>query len=504
MDSAATDFKLEPTIEQDQIAVSWHADSSLEHYSNIAVYQLILEDCGSGVEKQTGTTTAAEDWSLALRVTPHAEGPTIKADHAPDTSVPTLSLKLSSGSAYYMLDDFNHHHQHAVLRDGNGKNNHKTNNQTAKTNKKDKKNKVNGKRAGSSDTPQSQAHSQQPHKTIRYSATYRLLRPSHTVQEVLDQCQKACRNFHKRGVKLWRSEQLLLTHVESEWLRQFYIQGQHHYDMLWQDWGTYIQQLWRYWSQLEQRTRQTLDLLQYAAEGKCHASAINTNANSKSTTLLSKAERKRRDKQKKAHVALQDLVARSHTDGNNCNVNTDIYEPIAELLQERATMRSQWQKREKDHVFATMERQYRPLALPIHYQSEERSTVATADETSNSNPAVAKSPLPEDLSLLVKQLRAFGNAYQSALMEDLPRDPIVAPPSERKQPPTSDKEQLAFSARDDASEDVAASQPSTAGNSPPMGYSAGGKSKRNKKKKRNAASGPDGGEKKKKKKKRRF
>jgi hypothetical protein len=85
-----------------------------------------------------------------------------------------------------MLDDFNHHHQHAILA-GEG---------------------------------------------IRFSSTHRLLRESHNVNFQLERCKKVCSMFHKKG-KVWRSEQLLLTEIESEWIRQFYIQGQQHYDLLW-------------------------------------------------------------------------------------------------------------------------------------------------------------------------------------------------------------------------------------------------------------------------------
>jgi hypothetical protein len=182
----SADLKDEPSIGFGKCAVSWHADSSLEHYSTIAVYQTIVN------EKKD---SANKDWSVALRVAHHAEGPEasrrgtdIQSTLVTDT--PTISVSLPSGSAYYLLDDFNHHHQHAVISEGSSHN-------------------------------------------VRYSCTHRLLRQSHNVAHILERCQKTCSLFHKKGTKIWRPEQVLLTEIESEWIRQFYIQGKQHHDLLW-------------------------------------------------------------------------------------------------------------------------------------------------------------------------------------------------------------------------------------------------------------------------------
>jgi len=182
------DLKEEPSMGEGKCAVSWHADSSLEHFSTIAVYQTI-------VDKKNDTNT--DNWSVALRVAHHAEGPEsgrrgndIQSTLVPGT--PTLSVSLPSAAAYYLLDDFNHHHQHAVVSEGDS----------------------------SSDN-------------IRYSCTHRLLRQSHNVNFILERCKKTCTLFHKKGNKIWRPEQLLLTEIESEWIRQFYIQGKQHCDLLW-------------------------------------------------------------------------------------------------------------------------------------------------------------------------------------------------------------------------------------------------------------------------------
>ena len=390
MDSSSTNYKLEPGMEQQNIAVAWHADSSLEHFSNIAVYQLILpnDKDDRSVNNDNGENSG---WQLALRTTPNAEGPNIQADLSPDPNIPQLSIGLPSGSAYYMLDDFNHHHQHAVLYDD--------------------------KKAGRDTTP-----------TIRYSATYRLLRPSHTVAEVLQQCQRACKSFHKRGVKIWRSEQLLLTHVESEWLRQFYIQGQHHFEKLWKDnWDAPLLQLWKYWQQLEERTRQTIELLQLAAQGKCTDN--NNKIDDKEGPPPSKAERKRRDKERKALTTLQGLIERS-TAADGMHSGHDalslIYRPFAELLQERATLREKWQKREKDHAFVTMQQQFRPLPWPVQYnsQSDPHSPLNTEKD---STVVVSSMPgSPGELNQIAEQLVMFGKAFDSGKASFLPAEPLLS------------------------------------------------------------------------------
>lgn len=185
------DLKPEPSLGDGKCAVSWHADSSLEHFSTIAVYQTIVDDN----KKKNGDTESS--WSVALRVAHNAEGPesSRRGTDIQSTLVantPALSVSLPSGSAYYLLDDFNHHHQHAVVSQGTFDN-----------------------------------------SSIRFSCTHRLLRQSHNVQDILERCQKTCTSFHKKGNKIWRPEQLLLTEIESEWIRQFYIQGQQHHDLLW-------------------------------------------------------------------------------------------------------------------------------------------------------------------------------------------------------------------------------------------------------------------------------
>lgn len=72
-----------------EASVSWHADSSLQDFSSIAIYH------------QTGNPTGSS-WSVASRV-------------IGDEITPAIKVALKDRQTYYMLNDFNHHHHHAVL-----------------------------------------------------------------------------------------------------------------------------------------------------------------------------------------------------------------------------------------------------------------------------------------------------------------------------------------------------------------------------------------------------
>lgn len=96
-------LKKEPLFEKDGCAVSWHADSSLEHYSSIGIYHYQRHD-----DIQT------KPWKVALRVLPNAEGPQQGKPVADsDKWAPPVAMVMPQQCLYYMLDDFNHHHQHA-------------------------------------------------------------------------------------------------------------------------------------------------------------------------------------------------------------------------------------------------------------------------------------------------------------------------------------------------------------------------------------------------------
>ncbi len=63
------ELKLEPTFNSEQMAVSWHADSSLEHFSSIGIYHFLMDE-------QARQKVKEKPWRIALRVMNNAEGPT--------------------------------------------------------------------------------------------------------------------------------------------------------------------------------------------------------------------------------------------------------------------------------------------------------------------------------------------------------------------------------------------------------------------------------------------
>lgn len=82
-------------------SVSWHKDSGLSDFSSIAVYHHIEGN------NTTDNNNDISPWRVALRV----------ADER--TRTPALSVPLPSGTCYYLLDDFNHQHEHAVISGSN-------------------------------------------------------------------------------------------------------------------------------------------------------------------------------------------------------------------------------------------------------------------------------------------------------------------------------------------------------------------------------------------------
>eukprot|EP00536_Pseudo-nitzschia_multiseries_P009455 jgi/Psemu1/325650/estExt_fgenesh1_pg.C_2640001 len=378
--------------------------SSLENMERDGVFRTdVTQPFGLGGEERNDSRG---QWWVALRVAHHAEGPqasqqrrkgttgtgTESSSIAEDETLspspsPPVAVSLPSGSAYYLLDDFNHHHQHTVLTTGD-----------AAT-------------AG-----------------VRYSCTFRLLRDSHNVRDWIDRGNAAVRQFHKKGPKVWRSEQLLLTEIETEWIRQFYVQGTGHHKLLWESYWKYpMKELLSIWSRLEARTKQTMDLLRAAAEGKCgieNASMDTKSGDSKSgesdaEQKPTKADRKARDRRKKALGMIQDIVSRTNI--HEDDTLAELYQPFAKLLEERAEMRELWEKREKDHVFREMPPDCRPMRVPFRF--EEEHWVGNSSSTQNDE-VVGKSPLPESpmkLKEMARDLLQCGKAYREGSAGLLPK-----------------------------------------------------------------------------------
>eukprot|EP00752_Nemacystus_decipiens_P001669 g1621.t1 len=369
------DLKPEPTFGQDRCSVSWHADSCLEHYSTIAVYHVtdpdtkesndVADDSGSGSGSGGGGsgvnfTGSGADWRIALRVEPDAEGPSAgklklaavaggsegKTDRAPPVAV-----ALPSRSAYFLLDDFNHHHQHAVL-------------------------------AG---------------QTHRWSSTHRVAKKQgHSFDYIAGRCQTVLGDGHRRTLKQWKTEQLTLSELEFEWIRQFYIQGRAHHALhTW--WHEPLQQLLRFWSLLESRTGVVVNTLQGAAEARfdqqhaATAAAPHKTSEGPTTAPDERREKKARQRRSKQRQAVESLGGRA------------AYAAIAEALRDRAEKRGQWADRERDKVYDRLPADARPMPCPL---SPSASCSAAA--------AAVSSPLPrtpEALAALADAVLEWGKIY---------------------------------------------------------------------------------------------
>lgn len=180
------DLKKETGYGMGKVSVGWHRDSGLKDFSSIAVYQKL-----KGVTK----SKTLDGWGVALRAMDGGAG-------GPIPNVPALCVPLPSGSLYYMLDDFNHNHEHAVIAGSGG---------------------------------------------VRYSSTHRVAREGQGtwqyIRDKFDQFFVLASKFDfgtgvasesneesKRKPKdfasVVRSQQMLLNEIEFEWLRQWYVQGQ--------------------------------------------------------------------------------------------------------------------------------------------------------------------------------------------------------------------------------------------------------------------------------------
>jgi alpha-ketoglutarate-dependent dioxygenase FTO len=222
-------LKPEPSFKKDKMAVSWHADSTLEHFSSIAVYQTIPKssDIRKGNSMKKSKVLQQPPWRVALRVLCDAEGPnsgkrkivdpTSDAERL-NSTIPAVAIPLPDKSTYFLLDDFNHHHQHAVL-------------------------------AGNS---------------VRFSSTHRVCRTDgHVFASIRSRAVSACQKHLSFSAKDVRSYQGILNELEFEWIRQFYIQGAEHYRIhSW--WHGPMQELVGFWYQLEKKTNLALSALKDA------------------------------------------------------------------------------------------------------------------------------------------------------------------------------------------------------------------------------------------------
>lgn len=215
--SLKKDLKGENIYGMGKTSVSWHMDSGLQDFSTIAVYHELKD-----IHPLSSKDSKLEDpWRVALRIS--GEG----------KKTPPLSVPLPSGTLYYMLDDFNHKHEHAVLS-GSDK--------------------------------------------LRYSSTHRVAREGRgTWQYIRDKCNdvlsdsssnlikskaKAINTGTRNAlVKEVRKQQQLFTEIEFEWIRQWLVQGQIHAD-LHPYWHVPMEKLKTHYLRLEVLSVEVLNLLQ--------------------------------------------------------------------------------------------------------------------------------------------------------------------------------------------------------------------------------------------------
>jgi len=326
---SALALKEEPMFGTDQCTVSWHADSSLEHYSSIAVYHCtkpagfpleadndFTEEATTDLKKKKRKRSEETDqhngqqWRVALRVAPDSEGPASQkaaaSRHSSSADLPPpVAVSLPNEWSYFLLDEFNHHHQHSVL-------------------------------AGDSD---------------RYASTHRVSRSEgHTFHYIHKRCCNTLQQKLNVSGKGIRSEQLVLMELEFEWIRQFFVQGRKHY-VLHKWWHQPMKELMSCWVKLENRTGIALQALCDAGNGDLSSSSSSTSSSiSISCGLNSKSMKKR-----KANAAAVDDKA---------------YDEMIAALEERVVKREGWLARYVDPLLLKQKEEIQPLDIPTkeHFQ----------------------------------------------------------------------------------------------------------------------------------------
>ncbi|GMI45036.1 hypothetical protein TrCOL_g3314 [Triparma columacea] len=367
-------LKKEPDFKTSRTNVSWHADSSLQNFSSIAVYQAVVDaETGELVEDRPLDKDDMK-WRVALKVVRDAEGPTMNTrgantQNATTTSPspppqqqqassnpvnPTVALPLDNNSSYYLLDDFNHHHQHAVL------------------------------------SPLESSDSQRRPPTVRYSSTHRLIRKGGHVDDIIGRVKGTVNNFNKKGTNVFRNELQVWVEVETEWIRQFYIQGEGHKDIKWKEWGGWIKELVEGWEKIEGRILSVLIWVRRAAMGR---------------RGLRGGGGKEGKKIVKALKGMKEVESRG---GGKVGGN-EIYELFAEGLERMDRVREGWRKRVGDQVFNTLEEIWRPMDVPLKFGVKEEEAGRGGE---GGDEVLGVSRLPETgLKDIAECVRGWGNCY---------------------------------------------------------------------------------------------
>eukprot|EP01038_Epipyxis_sp_PR26KG_P004497 gene4497-6353_t len=341
-----TIHKDEPIFGSDKCTVSWHADSSLDHYSSIAVYHHV---------KKNALNDDGKQWKIALRVQNNAEGPragkevtesgnisgnhnnssllktTARPNNEKDEIAPPIAVPLPDAWSYYLLDEFNHHHQHSVL-------------------------------VGDND---------------RYASTHRVSRlDGHTFESIYNKCNAAVNQKLKLSCKSVRSEQIVLDEVEFEWIRQFYVQGSHHYNIhAW--WHGPIGEFMKLWSALEKRTLLIIQALKDAAVGFYEEELIILSSKASlgdDTTdeapVLNSNSKNAAKKLYKRRILCKDVEAQ-------------LYDEMNQFLINRFNKRVGWINRENDPIFHKVDASCKPMIPP--FQSITHHLLVNHNDNNNNN-----------------------------------------------------------------------------------------------------------------------
>jgi hypothetical protein len=428
--TGVVELKKEPMFEKDNCTVSWHADSSLEHFSSIGVYHVSMQPEGSdpcslasahayvnanagnanagnanagnanagnagaaASADATASASAIEDdggWRASLRVRHDSEGPGAgKFTHAPKAAAgaapgcpapgqseeekhpeiymtPPVAVPLPRQCCYHMLDDFNHHQQHSIL-------------------------------VG---------------ETHRFASTHRVCRrDGHTYASIQGRCKSVLQGSGC-DVKQIRAEQSILNDLEFEWIRQYYVQGRQHMEVnVW--WAEPMRQLLEYWAQLEERTLSSLQALQEAAF------SILGNAMSDSIDEEGGLSKKKMSKIKRKAE----------------KVTLESFDVMLEYLTGREEKRNGWIQRCKEKLYAKQPVEEQPLTPPFafnrHAADVTPESVSTriivsnssstndsdSGSTSGSDKQRYSSPLPMSLGVYIEAMSACRDAFAARTTE---------------------------------------------------------------------------------------
>ncbi|KAL7501185.1 hypothetical protein ACHAWT_011046 [Skeletonema menzelii] len=320
--SAKRDLKKEAAYNMGKTSVGWHRDSGLKDFSSIAVYQ----------KQKSQGSNSSKPFGVALRAMDGGAG-------GPLPSVPALMASLPSGSLYYMLDDFNHNHEHAVIAGDDG---------------------------------------------VRYSSTHRVAREGQGtwqyIRDKIKNLQSTATIFDwsagkvddpslspkKRKQKLvsrLRMQEALLSEIEFEWLRQWFVQGQKH-AKLHPYWHDPIKFLIKSFCELEQTTVQIIRLLEKAS-------------------------------------------GRGVTDSDSEDLCETLFDVLIESFSERNNKRQEWARRYKDPIFLDLAENERPYTCSCLDRVDEKE---------------CGDFMPSDLESSIKSLRELRSAFVSEDGQDETRD----------------------------------------------------------------------------------